>query len=167
MPQFYSTNKKSSFRLECKQPEVDFLTVKFKSKHVQGRQTEPIEVHFHPFKVQTHMIYVTFYVNSRPHELCFRGEGVANSVRLVNFSDKFLNFGEVAVGGSSKRAVSVLNNSDACIDIIFDLPDRLPIFSRPKKTLEPQYEPGIKSSNKSKQSPGLGYSEVSIIPIMP
>ncbi|KAB0798017.1 hypothetical protein PPYR_09010 [Photinus pyralis] len=153
--------------LECKQPEVDFLTVKFKSKQVQGRQTEPIEVHFHPFKVQTYTIYVTFYVNSRPHELCFRGEGVANSVLLANFSDKFLNFGEVAVGGSSKRAVSVLNNSDAYIDIIFDLPDCLPIFSRPRKRLEPQYEPGSISSSKSKQSPRLGKKDGQLVTIVP
>ncbi|KAK5646871.1 hypothetical protein RI129_005335 [Pyrocoelia pectoralis] len=126
--------------LECKQPEVDFLTIKFKSKQITGRHTEPIEVHFHPFKVQTYTIYVTFHINSRPQELCFRGEGIENSIVLVNFSDKFLNFGEVPVGGTSKRIIYVLNNSNASVDILFDLPYRLPIFARPKKILEPHYE---------------------------
>lgn len=95
---------------------------------------------FHPREVKKYYAEVQFYVNSKLHTLKINGEGVLCFIELLDPHDKFVNLGCVAVGQTATKAIKVVNNSTAPVDIIFELHDRLPYFSRPKKVLQPEFD---------------------------
>ncbi|KAK4880159.1 hypothetical protein RN001_008305 [Aquatica leii] len=150
----FTNSDESSITLECKAPVEDCLTIKFNSKRIQPKSVEAMEISFHPFKVQQYNIELMFYINSQPHTIRIRGEGVPIAVRLKDCNDKFLNFGSVPVGKTSSISVVVLNDGLSPIEIIFDIPEKLPFFLKPKKNTSEfkSLEHVVKASN-SKWTP--------------
>ncbi|KAF5288916.1 hypothetical protein FQA39_LY03795 [Lamprigera yunnana] len=126
----FSNSDEAPITLECKHPMEDCLTINFKSKIIEPGTTEQIEIYFHPFKYENYSVKVTFYVNSRPQIIRIKGSGVPHHLRLENANEKFLNFGSVPVGKKYSIPVTVINEGLASIDIIFNFPNRLPIYTK-------------------------------------
>lgn len=83
---------------------------------------------------------IAFYVRSKENFVKLTGEGVPLSIDLEDQRDRCVNFASVVAEKSVSKRVRVVNNSRTSVCIIFDLLDRLPLFSRPKRVLEPEYE---------------------------
>lgn len=111
-----------------------------KSKQIEAKKSEPITFWFHPREIQTYEIEVQFYINSKLRVVKILGEGVPHCIFLADPCDKFIDLGSILIGQVSSKTVRVINDGLTAVDIIFDLRDRLPFYSRPQKALIPEFE---------------------------
>lgn len=83
---------------------------------------------------------IPFYVNSKPETITIKIKAVPIELILEDYNERFVNFGGVLAGKTVSKTVKVVNRSLTTVNVVFNLYDRLPYFSKPKRVVEAEFE---------------------------
>lgn len=126
--------------MEFSTTEFEDFTVHFKTKEIKPKITEKISIYFHPLTAKSYKTQAIFFINSKAYPIHLRGNGVPLLLEVLDEKDKFVDFGSPLIGKTVIKTIKVINKSKATVAAIFDLIDRLPIFSRKNKKFLSEFE---------------------------
>lgn len=118
----YYYHNTANFRLE-QGTLSNHISTDFKSAEISPKEIYKITVFFHPLVIGDHSIELPFYLDGRKTHVTIKGKSVRLS--LKNTLDKILDFGAIVVGKSDRKTISILNESEASINIAINFLDQL------------------------------------------